>query len=137
MIFAVIMLMFTNADFVRDVIGLTPSQASSFVERTRSMLLLLGVVFLFIAIVQLFKVLSTAKCFICVCEDRVYGVAGKSLYFSTQPFEVTFDRITNVGKGSAILGNIKIEAGPNIYGSIVSEPEQVIGLIKEKIGRLY
>ena len=89
----------------------------------------------FVAITQMFKLIATAKSFICVCEEGVYGVAGAAFFFTTQPFEVGYDQITNVGKGSPILGNIRIDCGPNTYGCIISNPEEIIDLIREKIRR--
>jgi hypothetical protein len=81
------------------------------------------------------KALALSKLFICVCEDGIYGVAGKSLYFSTQPFDLSYKQITNVTKGNIFIGNIKIEAGPHIYASFISEPAEIIALINERIGR--
>ena len=88
---------------------------------------------LLISLIEVFKLIAAAKSFVCVCEDCVYGVAGKAFFFATQPFEVRYDQITNIGKGNWTLGNIRIDCGPNTYGCIINEPKEVINLIKEKI----
>ena len=87
------------------------------------------------AFIQLFKTLAVSKTFVCICEEGVYGVAGKALYFTTQPFEVTFDQITNVGKGNPIIGNIRIDCGPHTYGCIISDPQRMINDITEKLNQ--
>ena len=88
-----------------------------------------------VSITQTLKLIATAKSFVCVCEECVYGVAGKAFYFTTQPFEVRYDQITGVGKGSPILGNIRIDCGPATYGCVIGEPKEIIALINRKIGR--
>jgi hypothetical protein len=93
--------------------------------------------FLFFSIVFFISVcqaIAINKNFICVCEEGVYGVCGKTfLFITTRPFEVGYDQITTVGEGNAMTGNIKIECGPHIYGCIISEPAEIIIAIREKL----
>ena len=74
---------------------------------------------------------SLSKSFMCVCEECVYGIA-VTTWGKIQPFEVGFDRITNVEK-RGILGIIRIKCGSNKYDCAINEPDEIIKLIREKI----
>ena len=98
----------------------------------KGMFLFYSLLLFFVSMTQMLKMLAVAKSFVCVCEEGVYGVAGKSFYFSTQPFEVRYDQITNAGKGNPIIGNVRIDCGPNTYGCLISDPTEIIELIRSK-----
>lgn len=107
---------------------------SSYAE-LRPLIMFFAVALFGIGFIQILKAIATSKSFVCVCEEGVYGVAGKAFYFATQPFEVAFSQITNVGKGSLMLGNIRIDCGPNTYGCLIAEPQEIIECIAEKINQ--
>jgi hypothetical protein len=79
---------------------------------------------------------SYSKSYVCVCNDGVYGVAGKTFFISTQPFDVSYNQITSVSKSSIYwltgTGNLKIECGPHKYTCLVNEPDKIIKLIKSR-----
>ena len=111
---------------------------NAFNLRTRDMggsVLFFAILMFAMMLVQLLKAVAISKSFVCVCEDCVYGVAGKAFYFTTQPFEVRFDQITAVGIGNAMIGNIKIDCGPNTYGCMIDNPEKIIRLIQKKMNQ--
>ena len=79
---------------------------------------------------------AISKSFVCVCNDRIYGIAGKASFFATQPFEIGFDQITSVKKHNSLLvflftggGNIKIECGPHVYKCLINDPDEIVKLI--------
>ena len=76
--------------------------------------------------------------FISVCEGRVYGRAMKKRYGTKwfKWFDVGFDMITGVEKREALFSNIRIKCGADTYDFMVNEPDEIIGLIKEKVNHL-
>ena len=73
---------------------------------------------------------SLSKSFVCVCEECVYGIAVTN-WGGIKPFEVGFDRITGVEK-MGIMG-IKIKCGSSEYTCAISEPDEIMKLIRKKI----
>ena len=78
--------------------------------------------------------------FVSVCEGRVYGRAMKNSYGfrlgAFKWFNVGFDMITCVEKRKSLFSNIRIKCGADTYDCMVNEPDEIIGLIKEKVNHL-
>lgn len=83
--------------------------------------------------IQIQRIKAVKKSFICICEGGVYGIAGKTSYITTQPFEVKYEEIIDISE--ARFGYIKIDAGPYTYGCYVNDPEKVVQIIQENIRR--
>ena len=73
--------------------------------------------------------------FVAVCEGCVYGRGiKKRLFKKNEWFDVGYDRITGVEKIKTPFGvSVRIKCGPDTYECIVSEPDEIINLIKERI----
>ena len=86
------------------------------------------------------RAVAAEESFISVCEGCVYGRAIKKWHgFNsnrTKWFDVGFDMITGVEKREALFSNIRIKCGADTYDCMVNEPDEIIGLIKEKVNHL-
>ena len=126
----------TFADFLK-TFDMRSSVASKVATEMKPFLAFLAFLMFFSIVVQTIKTIMLAKTFVCACEDCVYGVAGKALYFSTQPFELRYEQITSVSRGNPMVGNIKITCGPVVYGAIIDNPDEMVSMIYGKMGQRY
>lgn len=95
-------------------------------QRMKTIFMLLGILFFIEAIVVLIKIPALKKSFVCVTENGIYGIGGKSFYFSTQSFTIPADQITNISeKGNRII----IESGGNNYPCAVENVSEAINKI--------
>ena len=96
----------------------------------KSMLTFMGFVLIALAVVFLLRLNTALKMFVCVCTDKVYGVAGKSLLLATESFEFKTEDITNVSLGA----NLVIESRSKICILRVEDSKEVYNLIQKQTG---
>jgi len=113
-------------------------------EEVKFFLSIFSFVCLAIGIITGIQMLALKKIFICVCEKGIYGIAGKTYNFTTQPFDIQYNQITEVKtrkiKNVLVSGlfmktgtMLVIECSSNIYECPVENTEVMRKMIADKI----
>jgi hypothetical protein len=92
-----------------------------------------SLVFIAATVLQIINTLVMHKMSLCVCEGVVYGVGGTNMYLKSESFELTYDEILNVKKGSQ--HSVVIEGKTKTYKCVVADREEMCGLIQERMTR--
>ena len=108
------------------------------IDKLRGIFLFLIIVLAVVTIFEFLQTIVIKKSFICICEDKVYGLGGKSYFLTEEPFEVTYDRIINVKKkGNPFKGRkLVLECREGTYSCYVENMDEIISIIKGKINRI-
>jgi hypothetical protein len=106
---------------------------SNSTSQALSMLGVLSLVFIAVTALSTVQTVVKHKASLCVCEGVVYGVGVANMYFKSEPFELTYDEILNVKKGSQ--HSVVIEGKTKTYKCVVADREEMCRLIQERITR--
>lgn len=81
-------------------------------KNMKTLFLIFGILMFGLAVICFIKVPAMKKSYLSINSKGIFGIAGKSYYFSTESFTIPFDQITNL----YIKGNsIYIESGGENY----------------------
>ena len=92
-------------------------------------LIFIGVVLLLGGVVMFLRLYTTSRNFVCVCEDRVYGVGGNGNMMVTKPFDFKLSEITEVTKGAYLF----IESRSIKITCDVQDAQEICDLINKQI----
>lgn len=79
--------------------------------------------------VMFLRLYTTSRNFVCVCENRVYGVGGKANMMLPQPFDFKISEITDVSKGAYLF----IESRSIKVSCDVQDAQEICDLINKQI----
>lgn len=71
------------------------------------------------------------KMSLCVCENTVYGIGGKSMLFASEPFQFSYGEILSVSKGRQ--HTLVLETRSRTCKCVIAERDEMIRLIQERI----
>lgn len=96
-------------------------------QHMKTLCMLLGILFFALTVIVFIKIPALKKSNLNITENGVYGVAGKSYYFSTVSFTIPLEYITNVyAKGNSIY----IESGGDNYRVAIEQAEKAARYIE-------
>lgn len=92
-------------------------------------LIFIGAIMLLGGIVMFLRLYTTSRNFVCVCEDRVYGVGGNANMMVSKPFDFKLSEITEVSKGAYLF----IESRSIKITCDVQDAQEICDLINKQI----
>ena len=87
------------------------------------------VLLILVGAVMFLRLYTTSRNFVCVCDDRVYGVGGKANMMLPQPFDFKISEITEVSKGAYLF----IESRSIKVPCDVQDAQEICDLINKQI----
>ena len=130
--------MYNNIDNFDIMKMLLKGYRRSDIDKLRGLFLFLIIGLAVITVFNLIQTLVIKKSFICVCEDKVYGLGGKNFFLNEEAFEVSYDQIINVKKkGNPFKGRkLVLECRGGTYSCHIENVDEIILIINGKINQI-